>query len=52
MASLKVETCLQKKKPPRAQTISYFRYESLNNYSEYKPSGAKGTICGYMSKPC
>ena len=28
MASLKVEICLKKKKPPRAQIFRYFRIES------------------------
>ena len=32
MASQKVEICLKKKKPPRAQIFRYFRTESRNNY--------------------
>ena len=28
---LKLEVCLKKKKPPRAQIFRYFRYESRNN---------------------
>ena len=30
MASLKVEICLKKKNPPRAQIFRYFRIESRN----------------------
>ena len=31
MASYKVEICLKKKNPPRAQIFRYFRIESRNN---------------------
>ena len=31
MSSLKVENCLKKKNPPRAQIFRYFRIESRNN---------------------
>ena len=31
MASWKVEICLKKKNPPRAQIFRYFRIESRNN---------------------
>ena len=31
MASKKVEICLKKKNPPRAQIFRYFRIESRNN---------------------
>ena len=31
MASWKVEICLKKKNPPRAQIFRYFRIESGNN---------------------
>ena len=33
MASWKVEICLKKKNPPRAQIFRYFRIESRNNKS-------------------
>ena len=41
MASQKVEICLKKKNPPRAQIFRYFRIESRNNYAfllEYTPA--------------
>ena len=37
MASYKVEVCLKKKKPTRAQIFRYFRIESRNNKNQNTP---------------
>ena len=37
MASLKVEICLKKKNPPRAQIFRYFRIESRNKKIVFVP---------------
>ena len=36
MASFKVEICLKKKKPTRAQIFRYFRIESRNNNDGFR----------------
>ena len=46
MAGYKVEVCLKKKNPPRAQIFRYFRLESRNNKDAWNFS----LMVGYISE--
>ena len=44
MANQKVEICLKKKNPPRAQRFRYFRYESRNKKTNASTSFRKAGL--------